>query len=118
MKMSETKLSKIAVSMIADEALSKALEGINHGFDGGRVTKTDLASWFLIRGAEALQTDSIEEIRKAHFNQIAYLESLTKKMRSSGRESIDPSEVEILQDLVGVERGKKRTGLKKSVPAE
>ena len=106
--MSETKLSKIAVSTAADEALSKSLEQINQDFEGGRVTKTELASWYLLNAAESLDAQTTERIQNAHFNQVAYLEALAKKMRSSGRANLSPAELEVLQSALGSGSMKKR----------
>jgi diacylglycerol kinase family enzyme len=106
--MSETKLSKIAISTAADEALSKSLEQINRDFEGGRVTKTELASWYLLNAAESLDAQTTERIQNAHFNQIAYLEALAKKMRSSGRANLDPAELDVLRAALGSGMMKKR----------
>jgi hypothetical protein len=111
--MSEIILAKIAISKPADEALNQSIDKINEGFDGGRVTKTDLASWFILQFGNALDSTRIEEIRRAHFNQVVYLESLVKKLKSSGRENLGPEELSALQAMLGQETMKKRSRLKK-----
>lgn len=118
--MSEATLAKIAVTGSADEALSKALELVNHNFDGGRVTKIDLASWLLHRIAEQMNETMIDEIRKAYFNQVVYLEALVKKMKASGRDGLSKDEMTVLQSLMGVEnpRKKMRPGKSQSLPQE
>jgi hypothetical protein len=98
--MSETPLAKIAITQAADSALSQALEEVNEGFEGGRITKTELASWLISRAAGAIDHGAREEIRHAHFNQVAYLESLVRKLKSTGRGSLDPSEVATLQAVL------------------
>jgi hypothetical protein len=106
--MSETTLAKIAVSSNADEALSKFLERVNQNFEGGRVTKTDLASWCILHVSESLTDSVIEEIHQAHFNQVVYLETLVRKMKASGRENLGPEELSALQALLGQQTTKKR----------
>lgn len=111
--MSETNLAKIAITTSSDEALSRALEQVNQDFDGGRVTKTDFASWLLLRAANALDASAIEEVRKAHFNQIAYLETLVKKLKSSNRDNLGPEELATLQSMLGQVTTKKRNRIQK-----
>ena len=106
--MSETTLAKIAVSSAADEALSKSLDRVNQNFEGGRVTKTDLASWYILHVAESLNDSVIEEIHQAHFNQVVYLETLVRKMKAAGRESFGPDELSALQVILGQQTTKKR----------
>ena len=86
--MSENNLAKIAISSSADEALVKSLERVNQNFEGGRVTKTDLASWLIQRASDSLTDAVIEEIHQAHFNQVVYLEALVKKLKASGGENL------------------------------
>jgi hypothetical protein len=104
----ENTLAKIAISTASDEALSKSLERVNQNFDGGRVSKTDLASWFLIQGTKSLDDSSVEEIRQAHFNQVTYLETLVKKLKTTGRDSLAASEVATLQAMLSQQSTKKR----------
>lgn len=106
--MNETNLAKIAITTTADEALSAALTRVNQGFKGGRITKTDMASWLVLQGAGALDESSIEEVRRAHFNQVVYLESLVKKLKSTGRDSLATEDLAALQAILGQQTTKKR----------
>lgn len=63
--MSETNLAKIAITASSDNDLSGALDRVNRDFEGGRVTKTDMASWLILRAISTLDEAAIEEIRKA-----------------------------------------------------
>ena len=96
----ENSIAKIAITSLADEALAKSVEQINHGFDGGRVSKTDLASWLILNGVQDLTQQETDEIRRKHFNQVKYLESLVKKLKATGRESMETSELEVIQGLI------------------
>ena len=107
--MSENTLAKIAISTSADDALSNALERVNQNFEGGRVTKTDLASWCVLHISESLTDSIIEEIHQAHFNQVVYLETLVRKMKAAGRESFGPEELSALQVILGQQTTKKRS---------
>lgn len=116
--MSENSLAKIAISSSADEALSKSLEKVNLNFDGGRVTKVDLASWLIHYFTESLSDGLIQEIRRAHFNQVAYLEALVRKLKSAGRDSLNADEQSTLQELLGQQSTKRRVRAKSSEEAQ
>lgn len=107
--MTETNLSKIAITASSDETLVSALDRVNQNFEGGRVTKSDLASWFIQKGAAALDDSVLEEIQRAHFNQVVYLETLVKKLKSAGRDNLGPEELAALQSMLGQQTTKKRS---------
>lgn len=106
--MSKTALAKIAITSASDDALVVAINHVNQNFEGGRVTKTDLASWFIAKGATALSDTEVEDIRRAHFNQVVYLEALVKKLKSTGRENLGADELSALQGMLGQQTTKKR----------
>ena len=98
--MSEVKIAKLAVSTASDEALARALTHVNRDFDGGRITKMELASWLLVRGCENLDEAAIEEARKAHFNQATYLQHLVNKLKRSQRDQLLDTELELLNQVL------------------
>jgi hypothetical protein len=112
----ENQLAKIAISISSEEALTKAFDIVNLDFDGGRVSKADLASWLISQGARGMDQTVIQEIRQAHFNQVKYLENLVKKMKASGRDSLRSEEIADLQSLVSQQATKKRN--RTSKPSE
>ena len=81
----ETKFAKIATSQPADLSLERMLEKVNDGFRGGRVSKLELASWIVTHFETHLFEATIPDIRQAHFEEIAYLESLLKEVKASRR---------------------------------
>jgi hypothetical protein len=114
--MSENPLAKIAITSTADSTLGNALNQINQNFEGGRVTKADLASWLIQRASSTLSENTIEEIQRTHFNQVTYLENLLKKMKSSDRDSLSPAEMDTVQQMLGMPHVKRRP--KTGKPAE
>jgi hypothetical protein len=104
----ETTLAKIAISVVADEALSSALGRVNQEFDGGRVNKTDVASWLILQGAQNLTQHEVDEIRRKHFNQVKYLESLLKRLKGSGRDTLTPAELDAVQNTFTQDFPKKK----------
>lgn len=85
----DQKISKIGVSVEADQSLDRILEKVSTGFQGGKVTKNDLASW-VIRYFENECVDScIEKIRKDHFDHVSYLESIVKEMKKAKKDGTE-----------------------------
>jgi hypothetical protein len=112
----ENTLAKIAITSASDEALMKSLDRVNDGFEGGRVNKSDLASWLILRGINSLDSVGVEEVRKTHFSPVKYLEILLRKLKTSGREKMEPAEIERLQLLLG--QGVARRQPKKPSPPQ
>ena len=115
----ETKIAKIGASTEADGVLDRMLHKINDGFTGGRVTKNDLASWIILYFEKHSLDGAIDKIRKDHFDQLAYLESVVKEMkqaRKSGSSMPDinallapvASQIKLIsaQDKPGSKRGR------------
>jgi hypothetical protein len=112
----ENTLAKIAITTDSDAALVQALEKVNKNNPGGRVTKTDLASWFILKSATDLTDQSIDQIRTAHFNQVAYLDALVRGLKQSGRESLSMDEIVNLQAMMKQQNTKRRTRAAKTTP--
>ena len=108
--MSDNVLAKVAIQKMADEKVDAALMRINEGFEGGRVSKTDFMSWALIRTVERLDPPTINEIRREHFNQVAYLDGLVKRLKGAQRNSLSDAERELLRNLLDVPPPKERRG--------
>ena len=81
-------LAKIAISQSSDEALSRFLETVNDGFEGGKVTKTELASWMIEKVAQTQNDSVVDDIRSTHFDRVSYLESLVKNLKRAGRRAL------------------------------
>ena len=106
--MTESKLAKIAIFPSADSELNKALELVNQNFMGGRITKADLASFLIEEGAKHLDDNTTKAIQKLYFKQVAYLDSLVKKLKSEGQDSVRPEELSELQSLFSCVLERKR----------
>lgn len=100
MKMKEMNLAKVAITKRADESVSGALQRINEGFEGGRVSKTDFMSWAILRFVSDLDEGGIVEIHREHFNQVAYLDGLVKRLKKTDRESLTEEERSNLRALL------------------
>ena len=92
--MNESKLAKIAISSAADAALTESLTPVNADFEGGRITKAEMASWYILEGAKRLDAAVIEKVRKEYFDELTYLGSLMKRLRKARANGVSDLEAE------------------------
>ena len=108
---------KILISAEADQRLDQMLREVNQNFSSGRVKKTQLSSWILMTFFEKSFAKQIKRIQSAHFDRIAHLKSLVKKLESAEGESADLELSRLLSPLKGRDR-KKRTAKESTPTAE
>ena len=105
-------LSRLMIATGADDALTRILHFVNEGFESGRVNRSQLASWIILKSEENLNEMDLKRIRADHFDRVIYLESLLKKAKEGGQL---PHEINLaLQtngDLLPARRGRKRRTL-------
>lgn len=107
-------LPKILISEQADQCLEQMLREVNQDFSSGRVKKMQLASWILMTFYERSFAKQIEKIRAAHFDRIAHLKALVKKLEAT--EGTD-AELELNRLLLPLKNSsKKNQTLKKPMP--
>lgn len=105
---------KILITEEADKHLEQMLQEVNQDFSSGRVKKTQLASWILTTFFEKSFAKQIKKIQAAHFDRIAHLKSLVKKLESSDS---DDADIELSRLLLPLKHDKKRKQtMKKSTP--
>lgn len=94
-------LHRITVSRGAERALASIVNRVNDGFAGGRVNRTQIANWVLLRFSDSMSDAEIKEIRTEHFDELAVLESILRQAKESGRV---PTELKgILQKQFGMD---------------
>lgn len=102
-------IQRSTVSRQAQEAVAAIVERVNDGFVGGKVNRTQLANWIILKFQERLSDTEIKEIRSEHFDEITLIESILKQAKESGKV---PTELKaILQKHVGNDEssGKRRS---------
>jgi hypothetical protein len=114
--MNDERLAKIAITPVADTELNKALELVNQNFMGGRITKADLASYLILESSKTLNDQTVKAIQKLYFKQVTYLESLVKKLKSEGQDSLTPEEFVELRSMFAGVLEKKRGKSQKDIP--
>ena len=100
----------IRISDEADRAVDRMVEEVNNEFDGGSVNRTELLSLIVLRFEKHLFKKSIPIIRKIHFDQLAYLESLVLKMKRA-KSNGDP--LNNISELLGKAYAKNDIKMKK-----
>lgn len=107
-------VAKILISAQADQHLEQMLREVNQDFSSGRVKKTQLASWILTNFFEKSFSKEIKRIRAAHFDRIAHLKALVKKLEAA--DGTD-AEIELNRLLLPLKnRGNKNQTKKKPMP--
>jgi len=99
-------LHRITVSKKVEKELVSIVEEVNENFEGGKVNKTQVANWIILRFKEKFGDAEIREIRAEHFDEISVLEAVLRRAKESGKV---PSEIkELLQKQMGFDENFKK----------
>ncbi len=99
-------IHRITVSKAAEEAIATITERVNDGFEGGKVNRSQVASWIVLRFNEAYSDSEIREIRSENFDEVAMLESILRRAKKSGKVPSDLKD--LLQRHLGLEESPKK----------
>ena len=92
-------LHRITVNREAERALTAIVERVNNEFIGGKVNRTQVTNWILMRFRDRMSDSEINQIRTEHFDEVAVLESILRQAKENGHV---PSEFKsLLQKQVG-----------------
>lgn len=94
--MEKNEIAKVTISSLADNALNRMLTEVNNNFTGGRITKHQLLSWFITSQDGAPFQRAIEKVQREHFDHVAHLENLLKRIKKARRQGIADEEAERL----------------------
>ncbi len=78
------KVIRLVVTKEADRAVSEVMDAVNTGFEAGRATKLDVASYMLIWFENNASKDAKLALRMQLANEMTMLESLVKMAKNSG----------------------------------
>jgi hypothetical protein len=99
-------IHRITVSKAAEEAIVAIMERVNDGFEGGRVNRTQIASWVVLHFNENYGDSEIKDIRSENFDEVAMLESILRRAKKTGKV---PSDIKgLLQRHLGLEEAPKK----------
>lgn len=94
--MEKSKIAKVTMSLEAEALLNQMVARSNDGFTGGKVTKHDLLSWVVTCFAESYFERNVERIQNDHFDRLAHLDNLVKRIKSARSKGIADHEAESL----------------------
>ena len=83
-KKADEGLAKIAITKEADRALSDLLGRVNDGFEAGKATKQEVASYIINSFFNACTDTNIHTLRTLFFNPILLMEATLKKAKETG----------------------------------
>jgi hypothetical protein len=97
---------RMTVSRAADNALLSVVERVNDGFTGGRVNRSQMANWILVRFGESLSEPEIKTIRADHYDAVAALECALRRAKETG---LVPDDLRLLlQKIEGLDDSPKK----------
>mgnify|MGYP001608295631 CR=1 FL=1 len=79
---------------------------VNDGFTGGKVNRTQMANWLLLKFNNELDEAQIKEIRAELFDEVAMLENILRQAKESGKVPSDFNA--LLQKQLGIEEPSKK----------
>ena len=81
----EVETYRLSISKIAAEALGEIVECVNDSFKGGKVSRSQIANWALIKFRDGLTPDGIKDIRVAHIDEFAALDAVLRQAKETGK---------------------------------
>lgn len=78
------KITRLVVTKEAEVAVGAVMDAVNDGFDAGRATKIEVASYMLLWFKNNVPDDVKLSLRMTLANEMTMLESVVKKARISG----------------------------------
>ena len=111
----ETETSRLSISKIASQALGLIIERVNNGFEGGKVNRSQIANWLIIRTNDDLSEEIVKEIRAQHIDEFAVFDAVLRRAKESGQL---PAELRaFIQKHAGIDDSPKKK-FKKALPTD
>lgn len=99
--MEKTKIAKNTMSLEAEALLNQMVVKSNDGFTGGKVTKHDLLSWIVTCFSENYFERNLERIHQDHFDRLAHLDNLLKRVKKARHDGTEDQDAEqLLKQMV------------------
>lgn len=83
-KETSKKEGRMVVSLEAEAAVAELADAVNEGFDAGRATRYDVASFMILWFKSHAPDDVILEIRRRSANAFSMLDAVQKKYKAIG----------------------------------
>jgi hypothetical protein len=103
---------RVVINKSASEMLEKMLVQVTNGFEGGSISKSDLANWIILNSQESFGEAEIKTIRQLHFDERKILASILKDSKDENR--LPENLKRAIREHFGLaEAGKKRASKEK-----
>ena len=76
--------TRIVITKEAEEAISEVMADVNQGFEAGRATRLDVASFMLLWFKNHAGDDALEVLRRQATDDLSMLDAIAKKAKASG----------------------------------
>lgn len=110
------KEGRIVVSLEAEAVVAEFADAVNDGFDAGRATRFDVASFMILWFKAHAPDDVILEIRRRSANAFSMLDAVQKKYKAIGE--LPPDIQAVLDRHFFGEGGKDQKKAKKNLKTE
>lgn len=84
-EISQDGLYKIGVTREAEKVLAEVVNQVNDGYQGGRASRTGVASWIITQFGKAVDTHVIKAMRLEFLNELSLLEMVLRKSKETGQ---------------------------------
>ena len=75
---------RLVVSEDAEAAVTELTDAVNDGFDAGKASRLDIASYMILWFKENAPSDAVSKLRRRFANGISMLDALQKKVKLTG----------------------------------
>lgn len=101
---------RLTINGVAEIALSRAMDRVNDGFQGGKINRNQLAVWAILKFAENLDEPEIKAIRAEHLDEFSAIDAVLRRAKEAGQL---PSELRaFIQKQMGFDEAPKRKNKK------
>jgi hypothetical protein len=101
---------RVVINKESNEALEAMTRRTNDGFEGGEVSKSDIANFIFVGAAKSFSDADIKTLRQMHFDEKRVLRSMLKKAGGDGNL---PEEIKrALREHFGMSDGSKKRASK------
>lgn len=115
-KISDEDQYRVVISKEINESLESLVKKINNGFDGGEITKSDVANFLILGSAKSFSDAEIKILRGLHFDEKKMLRSI---LRQTGDEGDLPEHLKkALREHYGLAESRERRTSRKASQEE
>lgn len=93
-------LYKIGVTREAEKVLGEVVAKVNEGYQGGKASRTGVASWIITQFGKIVDGQHIKTMRLEFLNEISLLELVLRRSKEAGQ--LSPELKKLLMQQMGL----------------